>query len=194
MKKCRVIASFVALCFAPGLIFAAPETFEIDPVHSFVIFKVRHMNVGNAYGEFNNFKGTVVQDKEAPEKSSLQMEVDVKSLDTKNEKRDQHVLGPDFLNANQFPTMTFKSESAKKLSENQFELTGQFTLHGVTKPLTLKVEKIGEATDPKGVTRVGGESTFTIKRSEFGISKMMDMLGDDITVTVALEAIKKPAQ
>lgn len=194
MKKLRVVASLAALCLAPALISAAPETFEIDPVHSFVIFKVRHMNVGNAYGEFNNFKGTIVQDKEAPQNNSLQMEVDVNSLDTKNEKRDQHVLSPDFLNAKQFPTMTFKSDSAKKLSENKYELTGQFTLHGVTKPLTVQVDKIGEATDPKGGVRVGGESTFTIKRSDYGMTKMMDNLGDEITVTVALEGIKKAAQ
>lgn len=194
MKKIQLTAALTSLLFLPGLLNAAPETYQVDPVHSFLIFKVRHFNVGNAYGEFNDFKGSFTYDKEAPQNNKFEVTVDVNSLDTKNPKRDEHVKSPDFLNAKQFPTITFKSDSVKQLADNQFEMAGQLTLHGVTKPLTLKLEKIGEAKDPKGTERIGGESTFTIKRSDFGMTGMAGALGDDITITMAVEGIKHAAK
>lgn len=194
MKMLRTAAAVAAIALAPALIWAAPETFKIDPVHSFVTFKVRHMNVSNAYGEFKDLKGSLVYDKDNVANSKFEVEIDANSLDTKNPKRDQHSKSPDFLNVKQFPTITYKSDSVKKLSDDEFEMTGQLTLHGVTKPLTSKLKKLGEATDPKGVHRIGGESTFTIKRSDFGMTGMMNALGDDITVTIAVEAIQEPAK
>lgn len=191
MKSLRIAMLAAAVAVAPAWLSAAPVTFQVDPVHSFVIFKVRHMNVGNAYGEFNDFKGTLVYDAEAPEKSSLDLTIDVNSLDTKNAKRDEHVKSPDMLNAKQFPTITYKSTAVKKLDDTHFELTGDLTMHGVTKPVTAKLEKIGQATDPKGGERIGGETTFTIKRSDYGMPGMQGALGDDITITVAIEAIKQ---
>jgi len=193
MKKLRFAAALATVCFVPGLLCAAPETFEVDPVHSFIVFKVRHANLGNAYGTFNTFKGTIVRDKEAPEKSSIQLEIDVNSLDTKNPKRDEHSKSPDFLNAKQFPIATFKSDSIKKLSDTEYEVAGQMTLHGVTKPVTAKMVQLGEITDQKGVHKIGGETTFVIKRSDFGMTNMLNALGDEITLTVAVEAAAKPA-
>src|SRR5690606_31015704 len=131
-----------------------------------IVFKVKHMNVGNAYGTFNKFSGSFVYDKENIENSKLELEVDATSVDTNNTKRDEHIKAPDFLNVKQFPTFTYKSESVKKISDTEYELTGPLTAHGVTKPVTSKVVMIGEATDPKGTHRIGGEATFTIKRSD----------------------------
>lgn len=194
MKLIQKAAIVAALAVAPSMIWAAPETYTIDPVHSFVMFKIRHLNAGNVYGQFKDFKGTIVADKDDPAKSKFDIEIDTNSLDTKNAKRDEHVKGPDFLNTKQFPTITFKSDSIKKASDNEFEAAGQLTLHGVTKPLTTKIIKLGEATDKKGTTRLGAETTFTVKRSEFGINTMPDAAGEDVTVTVAIEAIKEAAE
>lgn len=192
MKNLR-LAAVAILCIAPAIVWSAPESYKIDPVHSFIVFKVRHMNVGNAYGTFNDFQGFFLHDEENAENNKLEIAVDANSLDTKNAKRDEHSKSPDFLNVKQFPTITFKSESVKKISDTEAEMTGPLTLHGVTKPVTAKVVKIGEATDPKGVHRVGGEATFVIKRSDYGMTNMLNNLGDEITLTVAVEGIRADA-
>ncbi len=190
MKNLRLAAAVATLCIAPAFASAAPETYKIDPVHSFIVFKVLHNNVGNAYGTFNDFKGSFVYDKENPENGKLEIEVDANSLDTKNAKRDEHSKSPDFLNVKQFPTITFKSESVKRISDTESELTGPLTLHGVTKPVTAKVVKIGEV-EQKGKHIVGGEATFKIKRSDYGMTNMLNSLGDEITLTVAVEGVRE---
>lgn len=190
MKKLHLAAAVASVCIAPALLVAAPETFKIDPVHSSVIFKIGHNNVGNIYGDFSGISGSFVQDKEAPESNAVEVQIDASSLNTNNAGRDAHVKGPDYLNVKQFPTMTFKSDSIKKLSEKEFEMAGQFTLHGVTKPITAKLQKIGEAADPKGAYRAGGESTFTIKRSDYGM-KVSPGLSDEVTITIAVEGVRQ---
>jgi polyisoprenoid-binding protein YceI len=183
-----------AVCLAPAILSAAPENYKIDPVHSSVTFKIKHMNVSNVHGRFNKMEGAFTYDKEDAANNKLELTIDTDSLDTANAKRDEHVKGPDFLNVKQFPKMTYKSTSIKKLSDNEFEVTGDLTMHGQTKPVTAKLQKIGEASDPKGVHRAGGESTFTLKRSDFGMDKMQNALGDEVTVTVAVEGIRQDAK
>lgn len=192
MKK-QFAAALAACTLSAGLLTAAPEAYNVDTVHSFILFKIKHFNVGNAYGQFKDFKGTIQYDKEAPEKSSIELTIDANSVDTRNPKRDDHVKSPDLMNAKQYPSITFKSDSLKKTSDTTFDLAGQMTFHGVTKPVTAKLEKIGEAKDPKGTERLGTEAIFTFKRSDFGMTGMMQGLGDDVTVTIALEAIKAGA-
>lgn len=183
--------AFVA-CLAPAVLTAAPEDYKIDPVHSSATFKIEHMKVSNVHGRFNDIGGTFTYDKEKPEQSKLEVVIDMASIDTANKMRDDHVRSADYLNVEKYPKMTYKSTSIKPLKDDEFEVTGDLTLHGETKPLTLKLKKIGEATDPKGVHRAGGESTFTIKRSDFGMKdKMLGMLGDDVVVTVAVEGIRE---
>ena len=150
MKSLRYAAAVAALAIVPTMVWAAPETFKVDPVHSFIIFHVDHFNVGHVYGMFNDFEGSFVYDKEDPANDKFEVKIDANSLDTKIAKRDEHVKGPDFLNVKQYPAITFKSDSIKKLSDKEFEVTGQMTMHGVTKPVTAKLEKIGEGKDPKG--------------------------------------------
>lgn len=183
--------AFVA-CLAPAVLVAAPEKYKIDPVHSSATFKIQHLQVSNVHGRFNDMSGSFIYDKENPEQSKLEVVIDMASIDTANKMRDEHVRSEEYLNVEKYPKMTYKSTSIKVLKENEFEVTGDITLHGETKPLTLKLTKIGEAKDPKGVYRVGGESTFTIKRSDFGMKdKMPGMLGDDVVVTVAVEGIRE---
>lgn len=183
----RILTAGAALlCLA-----AAAATYEGDTVHSFVGFKVKHMDASWSYGRFNDFKVSIQVDEGKPELSSISFEVKAESVDTGNEKRDQHLRSPDFLNAKQFPAITFKSTAVKSLDKDTAEVIGNLTLHGVTKPITVKVTKVGTGKHPKGGELMGFETTFTIKRSEFGMTQMVGPVGDEVTVTVAIEGARK---
>ena len=173
-----------------GMTAHAADTFKIDPVHSSVVFSVMHLGVSNFYGRFNDVSGTVVLDKEDPSKSSVDLTIPVERVDTHNEKRDQHLKSPDFFNAKQFPVMTFKSKKVEA-SGDTYKVTGELTLHGVTKPLTLEVKKSGEGKGMEGEIRGGGETHFTIKRSDYGMNFMQGPLGDEINIVVSLEGVKQ---
>ena len=114
----------------------------------------------------------------------------MESVDTKNEKRDQHLKNADFFNAKQFPVMTFKSTKVEG-SGDTYKVTGDLTLHGVTKPLTLEIKKGGEAKGMEGEIRGGGETKFAIKRSDYGMNFMQGPLGDEINIVVSLEGVKQ---
>jgi polyisoprenoid-binding protein YceI len=173
-----------------GMTVQAADTFKIDPVHSSVVFNVTHLGVSNFYGRFNDVSGTVVFDKADPSKSSVDLTIPVESVDTHNEKRDQHLKSPDFFNAKQFPVITFKSKKVEG-SGDTYKVVGDFTLHGVTKPLTLEIKKVGEGKGIEDEIRGGGETHFTIKRSDHGMSFMQGPVGDEINIVVSLEGIKQ---
>jgi polyisoprenoid-binding protein YceI len=188
----RTIAPALALLigFAVGNVQAA-DTYSVDPVHTAALFKVKHLGVSYTYGRFNEIAGTIVFDAANPAASKVDITIQAASVDTDNQKRDAHLANPDFFDAKQFPVLGFVSSSFKKLDDTTFEVAGNFTMHGVTKPLTLTVKKIGEGKDPWGGYRIGFESTFTIKRSDFGMTKMLEAVGDEVTITFATEGIKK---
>lgn len=175
--------------------FAAParagEVYKIDPVHSSVGFKVGHMGISNIYGRFNDVSGSVTFDKETPSKSAVEFTIPVESIDTRVEKRDQHLKSPDFFNAKQFPLMTFKSTEVKKSGDDLYQVTGNFTLRGITKAITVEFKKIGEGKGMQNEFRAGGETQFTIKRSDFGMAFMPQAISDEVTVTLAVEGIKQ---
>jgi polyisoprenoid-binding protein YceI len=173
-----------------GMAVHAADTFKIDPVHSSVVFSVMYLGVSNFYGRFNDVSGTVVLDKADPSKSSVELTIPVESVDTHNEKRDQVLRSPDFFNAKQFPVMAFKSKQVES-SGDTYKVTGDFTLHGVTKPLTLEIKKGGEGKGMEGEIRGGGETRFTIKRSDYGMNFMQGPLGDEINIVVSLNGIKQ---
>jgi len=169
----------------------AADTYTVDPVHTAALFKIKHLGVSYTYGRFNDVSGSVVFDAANPAASKVDITIQAGSVDTFNQKRDAHLANPDFFDAKQFPVLKFVSTAFKKVDDNTFDVTGDFTLHGVTKPITIKAVKIGEGKDPWGGYRIGFESTFTIKRSDFGMTKMMEAVGDDVTVTFSTEGIKK---
>lgn len=170
---------------------AASGTYAIDTVHSAVIFRVKHMDVSWAYGRFNQVTGNVVLDAAHPEKSSVQLLIAVDSVDTANEKRDQHLKSPDFFSASEFPEITFESETVKALKDGALEVTGKLDMHGVTKPLTVTVIPTGtSAGDDRRPALAGFETTFTLKRSDFGMDNMIGPLGDEVTVTLSVETGK----
>lgn len=186
----KTTLSLLALALLPLSSIKAADTFEIDPVHSSVLFKIRHMNLADFYGRFNEIKGTVSFDRENPGKSSVTAEVPVERVDTHNDKRNQHLKSPDFFNVKQFPTITFKSTKVEKDGED-FKVTGDFTLHGVTKSITVEFEKVGEGKGMQGETRAGGKTEFKIKRSDYGMNFMTNAIGDEVEITLSLEAVKK---
>jgi polyisoprenoid-binding protein YceI len=167
------------------------DLYKVDPVHSSVVFRVKHFGVVNVYGRFNEISGTISFDKENPSKSAVDFSVPVESVDTHVQKRDQHLKSPDFFNAKQFPVITFKSKEVKKTDEDTYEMTGDFTLHGVTKSLTIEFKKGGEAKGMQNEYRSGGETQFTIKRSEYGMNFMLNGVGDEVNVMVAIEGVRQ---
>ena len=168
----------------------AADTFKVDPVHSFVLFSVQHLGVANTYGRFNDISGTVVFDRDNPSKSSVELSVPVESLDTHNAKREQSLKSPDFFDVKQFPTLTFKSTKVEG-GGGMLKVTGDLTIHGVTKPVTVDFKKGGEAKGVFGEMRGGGETRFTIKRSDFGMNFEQGEVGDQVDIILSLEGIKK---
>lgn len=170
----------------------AADKYEIDTEHSMIIFRAKHAGVSYNYGRFNEFTGKLKIDEDVS-KSEVEFEVKAKSIDTGNEKRDQHLRSSDFFSAKQFPVITFKSSKvkAKEGEEDVLEVTGDLELHGVKKSITVDVEITGRGQGQKGESLIGFESTFTIKRSEFGMTFMVGPVSDDIRLTVSIEAVHK---
>ena len=164
-------------------------TYGIDDVHSSAMFRVQHAGAGQFWGRFNDISGTFTLSAD-PAKMAFDITVAVESVDTNEPKLDGHLKSPDFFNAKEFPSMTFKSMSAKKGSGGMIEVTGDFSMHGVTKSITAMVEVTGEST-MMGV-RGGAEATFTVKRSDFGMNYGVEKgaVGDMVKVVVNLEGVK----
>lgn len=170
----------------------AADTYEIDAAHSMIIFRAKHNGVSYNYGRFNEFTGKIAMDADVSN-NTVEFEVKAASIDTGNEKRDQHLRSSDFFSAKQFPVITFKSTkvSAKEGKEDVLEVTGDLELHGVKKSVTVDVEITGRGQGRQGESLIGFESTFTIQRSEFGMTYGMGSVSDDIRITVSIEAAQK---
>lgn len=170
--------------------------YEIDPEHSMIIFRAKHNDVSYNYGRFNEFTGNIrmgATDASGRSDSTVEFEVKAASVDTGNEKRDQHLRSSDFFSAKQFPMITFKSTKVRVKADKKdvLEVTGDLELHGVKKSITVDVEITGRAQGRQGESLIGFESTFTIKRSEFGMTYGMGPVSDDIRLTVSVEAVHK---
>jgi polyisoprenoid-binding protein YceI len=189
LRNCAL--SLVAVNLLSNLAFAAAETFNVDPVHSTVLYRAGHMGMSNSWGRFNDISGTVKLDESDPKANAIDITIKSASIDSGNPKRDEHLRNADFLNAKQFPTITFKSDSVKPLDAKTYEVSGTLTLHGVSKPITVKVEKIGAGKHPMIGSAVGLESTFTIKRTDFDMKNMLEGVPDNIMLIVSIEASHK---
>lgn len=179
---------FLVLLLSVAMVQAA-DKYAIDNVHTAVIFKINHLGVSNSYGRFDDVAGSFTWDDKDPKAISVDLVIKADKVNTNAEKRDQHLVGPDFFNAKQFPVIAFKSKSVTKDGKG-FKVTGALTMHGVTKDISFNFVKVGEGKDPYGNFRLGGETTFTVKRSDFGMNYMVPNLGDDVVITVSLEGIK----
>jgi len=170
---------------------AEVETFVIDSVHSSVGFTIRHL-VSKVPGNFTQFTGTINVDRDDLEQSSVEATIELASVSTRSEKRDNHLKSADFFDVANNTTATFRSDSWKKKGEDTYDVTGALTLHGTTKEVTLHVTLLGFGPGRPGSTVSGWEATTVIKKSDFGISGppiLGKVLGDEVTLHIIIEAI-----
>jgi len=167
----------------PGEKGAKAGTYTVDPVHTSVVFKIKHLNTSNFYGRFDKTKGSFT----LGDTGSFEFTVETDSVDTNQSKRDSDIKGPDLLGAKEFSEIKFVGKNFKK-SGDGWSGTGDLTFRGVTKPLAVEIHQTGAGKSPMGNKEIAGiETTFTIKRSDFGSKAMAGMLGDEVTLWVASE-------
>jgi len=187
-----VKSSFVlALLLAAAPAGASPAEWKIDSDHSAAQFSVRHLAVSNVRGEFGNVSGRIVFDEENPSKTTIEATIDVTTINTRVAGRDEDLKGPSFFDVAKYPTITFRSTSVRPTGPNAFEVSGDLTIHGVTKPVVLHVESPAAVKNARGVERRGAEGTTKLSRKEFGVSADPGIVGDEVQVTIDLEAVRR---
>lgn len=191
LRKALLLALSVALAL-PVLAAADPVVYKVDPDHSGVGFTIRHF-VSNVSGRFKDFDGVIKYDKANPAASSVSFTVQAKSIDTDNDDRDNHLRTPDFFDAEKFPTWTFSSTSVKAADADTLEVTGDMTIKGVTRKVTIPVDVLGSVKTPRG-EKAGFEASFKLDRKEYGIAwnRALEaggaVLGDEVKVVISVEA------
>lgn len=191
----RIALAVLGLTLAAGTVQAAE--WQVDSAHTDVSFKVRHLMVSNTRGRFSDVKGTLVYDEKNPAKSKLTVEIDVASIDTREQKRDDHLRSSDFFDAARYPKITFESTKVKQIGKGQLQVTGHLTLHGVTQTVTLDVEGPTQAVkDPWGNLRRGFTASTKVDRTDFGLTwnKTLEgggvLVGTDVYITIDVEFMK----
>ncbi|HVO24208.1 MAG TPA: YceI family protein [Candidatus Margulisiibacteriota bacterium] len=195
----RRLIVMTAVAVAIGSTAAKAATFEIDPAHTSAQFAVRHLMVSTVRGTLGKVTGTVSLDDADVTKSTVEATIDVAGIETREPKRDAHLKSPDFLDVAKYPTIVFKSKKVTKVADDKYHVTGDLTLHGVTKEVVLDAEGSPKPfTDPFGNAKLGGAVHTKINRQNFGVAwnKALDgggvVVGDDVDVTIDIELIKKP--
>ena len=191
--------TLAVLCLAalPLAAVAAPDSYTIDPIHSHVGFALDHLGISMIHGRFDKFSGKFTVDR-AAKTGSIDLAVEAASVDTNDSERgtrartrDEHLRSADFFNAAEFPRLTYKSANVAFSGDNPSAVEGTLTLLGVTKPVTLKLERF--KCNPATATakeRCGGDATAKLKRSDFGMSRGIPSIGDELALTIAFEANK----
>ena len=170
---------------------------KIDSAHSEVIFSVRHMMISTVRGRFNTVNGTVEFDEVTPGNSSVNVEIDASSIDTREQQRDDHLRSPDFLDVANYPTITFVSKRVEAVDENHGKIVGDLTIHGVTKEVVLETEYAGQAKSPWGTTSAGFSAKTKINRKDFGLGWNATLetggvlVGEEIKVDIEMEIVKE---
>lgn len=176
---------------------AADDNWTVDPVHSDAHFSIRHMMISNVGGDFGKITGTAYYDGSNLEKASVEATIPVTGIDTREPMRDDHLKGPEFFDAVKYPTISFKSKKIEILANEEFKMTGDLTIHGVTKEVALKGPLPSKPIkDPHGKTRIGATASTKINRKDFGLTfeKTLDnggaLVGDDVAVTLNVELVQ----
>lgn len=164
---------------------------DIKGTHAFIQFKIQHLGFSWLLGRFNKFDGGFTLDEKNIENSSVQVKIDVASLDSNHAERDKHLRGKDFFNVSKFPEATFKSTKVEKTGEKTAKITGDFTLKGVTKPVTLDATYIGGGDDPWGGHRQGFEATTRIKLTDFDIDYNLGPAAEYAEIYISIEGIRQ---
>jgi len=190
MKKFLVAAGLAAFMAIPAL--AATSTWNLDPFHTNAQFFVKHLGISTVQGDFTKVTGTVTLDDQDITKSTVSVTIDVNSIDTRVSRRDDDLKSEHFLNAAQFPTITFQSTKVAKSGDNTLKVTGNLTIRGVTKEVTLDVTGPTAPISAMGSQRRGFSATTKINRQDFGVAADPGMVGDDLTILLDGEMALPP--
>lgn len=185
MKTSTFTALFLAWAITQAA--AGSETYSINPINSFVLFKIRFLWVSNFNGCFcGGVSGRVSFDPAAPEKSTVELDIKTDTLDTGFAQLNKDIKSPEFLNVKQFRLITFRSKSVQKVNNQQYTVAGDLMFHGVTKPLTLLATLTGQGTSLKGELHTGADIHLIIKLSEFGVNYGSPALADDVSLAIGV--------
>ena len=172
-------------------------TYQIDPAHSTAHFSVRHMMITNVRGEFTTVNGTIRLDTDNPSNSTVESSIDVNTINTRDPQRDTHLKSGDFFDVEKYPTITFRSKTVK-MHGDEGKMTGDLTIHGVTREVTFDVEgPTPETKDPWGKTRIGASATAKINRKDFGLVWNVALeaggvlVGEDVKLTLDVQAVRE---
>ncbi len=188
----RLLLLFLTVAVSTLPAHAAIETYAFDPAHSSVAFSIRHF-LAQVPGQFAKVSGQLDLDPADFTRSTVSATIDLASVSTQADKRDEHLRTPDFFDTATYPAATFKSTRWVKTGDDTYAVTGEFSLHGVTKELTLAVKYLGSAQGNRGATLTGWQTTLTLKRSDFGIGKPERSIGDEVAIVINVEArLQKP--
>lgn len=174
----------------------AKSNWQVDAVHSNVDFSIKHMMIASVRGSFHSFSATVVADSQDLTDAEIDFTIDVDSIDTRNKDRDGHLKSGDFFDVANFPTITFKSTGVAKKTDGEYHVTGDMTVHGVTRKETFLVTFEGEGTDPYGNEKAGFSVEGSIKRSDYGLTYNAALetggvlIGDQVKISISIEAAK----
>ena len=173
-----------------GTMLAHADDYTVDDQHTSVVFAVNHMEYSYTYGMFGKYRGQFSYDPQNATASSFRFAIDAASLDTKSEKRDEHLRGPDFFNVKQFPEITFKSTSVAA-KDGKLMVTGTMTLHGVSKEIVMPLSPMKSGPGPDQKQHTGFLGQFKVKRSEFGMNFGLPHIGDEVSIILSFEGIKQ---
>lgn len=194
MTRVSFFCALLGLILVPATGFlshvAVAADYEIDPAHSFVEFRIQHLGYSWLYGRFNDLSGDFSYDAEQPEASEINLEIDTASVDTNHAERDKHLRGEDFLDVEKYPKATFKTTQYNGDAE-EGTLEGVLTLHGVEKPISIDIKKMGEGPDPWGGYRAGFIGTTTLARKDFGIDYDLGPASETMELELGIEGIRK---
>ena len=177
----------------------AAQTWQIDKAHSHILFTVRHMVITKVRGRFLKWDGTLTLDEQDLSKSHVEVAIDAASINTQDDKRDGYLRSADFLDAEKFPKLTFKSTKVEKASGDKLKVTGDLTIRDVTKSVTLDVEVLGKAKDPWGNNKIAFNGKVAIQREEFGAkwNQALEaggvLVGKQVDIDLELQAVAPPA-
>jgi polyisoprenoid-binding protein YceI len=189
MARTLPAVAFVLLLTMPAV---AQEIWQLDSPHASAQFAVRHLGISTVRGAFTKVSGTVQYDPANPEKTSIQASIAASSVDTRFEMRDRELRSADFLDVEKYPTITFASKKVEAAGAGKLKITGDLTIHGITKEVVLDTEGPSAIlTDPSGNKRMGASATTKINRNDFGVSGLPGTVGDEISIMLDVEMIKE---
>lgn len=188
----RYVAVFTAFLILTISAAAQVQTWQIDPNHTAAQFSVRHMGISTVRGAFTKVNGSAQYDPSNVSKTAIDATIDASSVDTRVSMRDEDLRSPNYFDVAKYPTITFKSKSVQAAGEGKLKIVGDLTIHGVTKEVTLDVDgPSAPVTDPKGNSHVGASAGTNVNRKDFGVGGSSNMVGEDITITIDVELVRK---